>query len=143
MGLFSDMKNFFDYLDVESRDSRENKLYSAISNNNLESVQYYLGTSKGNIKWEEVVLRYDSLALYEPCRTGNLVMVKELLRAGIPINTRDSSELSAIDYAIHYKQKEISKLLIEHGAKVNKEKIIGQDREFLNAIVEEMKEPLI
>jgi len=49
----------------------------------------------------------------------NLALVKELLDNGVDVNSRDSHNSTALEYAAEFGQVEMVKLLLEHGAEVN------------------------
>ena len=49
----------------------------------------------------------------------NIVLVEELLEGGIDVNSRDSHNSTALEYAAEFGQTEMVKLLIESGADVN------------------------
>ncbi len=49
----------------------------------------------------------------------DLVLVKELLESGVDVNSRDSHNSTALEYAAEFGQTEMVKLLIESGAEVN------------------------
>jgi ankyrin repeat protein len=121
MGFFSDVKLFMKYADVEFRPSPGNKLFQAVENNDLESVKRILVPNLlgPDFDWTDAVIKMDTLTLSIPCIQGNIAIANELLKAGIPVKTRDSKNLSALEYAISHNQYEIVKLLINHGAKVN------------------------
>lgn len=49
----------------------------------------------------------------------DLALVKQLLEKGIDVNSRDSDNSTALEYAAMFGQTDMTRLLIEKGAEVN------------------------
>ncbi len=49
----------------------------------------------------------------------DLALVKELLERGVYVNSRDSHNSTALEYAAMFGQTDMARLLIEKGAEVN------------------------
>jgi ankyrin repeat protein len=114
--LFKKLAQLADLAEVAMSISKENKLVSAVIDDNVNEVKNIL---RSKINWSNATMRADNLTLFYPILDGNLAIIEELLRAGIPVNAKDPKNNTALIYAIKRNQKDVVRSLISHGAKVN------------------------
>jgi len=119
-------KKLIDYVDIAElglaevglSSSTENRLILAVLKNNTNKVKEILG-SNHKIDWSRATLRGDTLLLQMALLEDNFIIFEELLKAGIPVNARDSKKLTILFIAVVWNNKDLVKMLIDYGAKVN------------------------
>ena len=62
---------------------------------------------------------YDEPPLHDAAKRGNLKKVKQLLKEGVPVNSRNREGATPLHWAAFKGHAEVAKLLLKKGASVN------------------------
>lgn len=115
--FFKKLAEYADLAEVAWGGSKENRLVDAVMSNHTGKVKEILRNNK--IDWSNATIRANILLLSFALSEDNMIIINELLEAGIPVNARNSNNETILLEAIHKNNKELVRTFIRYGAKVN------------------------
>ena len=103
----------------------EPNILKATYEGKLSSIRYIISEGLSNVQFfaahEDKNGNYfpGNTPLHIACKTGNMEIVKYLLKEGAEIDSKDFASWTPLHFACQYSHLEITKYLIEEGAEVN------------------------
>ena len=94
----------------------EKHFFESIKSGDINAVNTLLSEKPGLIRTRTF---FNETALHVAVRSGNDKMVTYLLKSGIDINAKDSSNITPLHLAVFYGNTQITETLLEAGANVN------------------------